>query len=140
MTAPDELTPNTLRELAENEYVPTAVAVAMNMLASAWTADRTRIEELELIKEIMGWIVERDPAFVHLFVEGHHALEPFHDLPTFYRTFPAADLTGWMAKHVDFLASVEAHEPALRGEEEAYSTRERMNPVERLIADAKEER
>jgi len=45
MTAPDELTPNTLRELAENEYVPTAVAVAMNMLASAWTADRKRAEE-----------------------------------------------------------------------------------------------
>ena len=47
MTAPDELTPNTLRELAENEYVPTAVAVAMNMLASAWDADRKRIEALE---------------------------------------------------------------------------------------------
>ena len=47
MTPPDELTPNTLRELAENEYVPTAVAVAMNMLASAWAADRKRIEALE---------------------------------------------------------------------------------------------
>lgn len=73
---------------------------------------KRRVEALELVRTVFSWIVEDKPVMVHGYVMGHHALDPIHDLPMFFREFPAVDREGWMAKHAEDMDRLVALAPS----------------------------
>jgi len=86
--------------LAQKTEEAFAIEEAMtNYVCGLVEAAKAREEADGLFRTVLGWIVEDHPFLVHGYVQGHHALDPIHDLPVFLRAFPTVDYEGWVAKH-----------------------------------------